>query len=108
MGWCNAGSAYCNDESTWTAQCVSTSTTTTITDAPPVTTTGSLETTTTTPAFQPTTTAASGTCTGEPCPNESHCRSKWGWCNAGAAYCNDESTCTALCSKRRLLLARSA
>jgi len=80
-------------------------TTTTVTTAQPSTTTASDALVST---VATTTTAAAGICTGEPCPNVSHCRSKWGWCNAGAAYCNDESTWTAQCSTRRLLLARSA
>merc|ERR1712151_579595 len=31
-------------------------------------------------------------CTGEPCEDVSHCRSKWGYCGPSNAYCNAEST----------------
>merc|ERR1712048_178723 len=33
-------------------------------------------------------------CTGEPCVDASHCRSKWGYCGASSAHCNSESTWT--------------
>merc|ERR1712146_786562 len=35
-----------------------------------------------------------GSCTGEPCVDPTHCRSKWGSCGASSAYCNAESTWT--------------
>jgi len=106
-GWCNAGASYCNSESTWTPQCVATAVTTAPPVSPPVTTTAPSVSTVTATASAPITTTAAGSCTGEPCPNKSHCRSKWGWCNAGAAYCNDESTWKEQCSNGRLLLAHS-
>merc|ERR1712048_896010 len=34
-------------------------------------------------------------CSGDPCLDTSHCRSKWGSCGASTAYCNDESIWTA-------------
>ena len=36
-------------------------------------------------------------CSGAPCsyPTEVYCRSEWGFCGAGDAYCNDRSTWTA-------------
>merc|ERR1712187_615671 len=34
-------------------------------------------------------------CSGDPCLDTSHCRSKWGSCGASAAYCNDETIWTA-------------
>jgi len=35
---------------------------------------------------------AGGTCTGAPCNHASQCRSQWGECGYGAAWCNDRST----------------
>merc|ERR1712146_387193 len=35
-----------------------------------------------------------GSCTGEPCVDPTHCRSKWGSCGSSSAYCNAESTWT--------------
>lgn len=39
------------------------------------------------PTFQPT----FAPCQGDPCPNSEHCRSKTGYCGAGAAYCKNPS-----------------
>merc|ERR1711862_956109 len=47
-----------------------------------------------------TTTQASGSCTGEPCLDFTHCRSKWGWCGATSAHCNAQSTWSASCARR--------
>merc|ERR1712228_849798 len=33
-------------------------------------------------------------CTGEPCVDVTHCRSKWGSCGSSSAYCNAESVWT--------------
>merc|ERR1712146_578569 len=34
-----------------------------------------------------------GSCTGEPCIDPTHCRSKWGSCGSSSAYCNEASHC---------------
>jgi len=33
-----------------------------------------------------------GSCSGDACFSSSHCRSEWGYCGAGSAYCNSMST----------------
>merc|ERR1712048_8290 len=44
------------------------------------------------PQPEPTQTPPEGTsCIGEPCSDPTHCRSKWGSCGSGSAYCNAES-----------------
>merc|ERR1711920_1188011 len=35
-----------------------------------------------------------GSCSGQPCPSASHCRSKWGHCGSTSNYCNSESIWT--------------
>lgn len=37
-------------------------------------------------------------CGGEPCAVSSHCRSKWGACGTGPAWCNDASTWVGSCA----------
>merc|ERR1711920_900718 len=37
------------------------------------------------------TSAATSTCSGEPCDSESMCRSQWGHCGSSADYCNAQS-----------------
>merc|ERR1711879_604012 len=47
------------------------------------------------PQPAPTQTPPEGSsCTGEPCVDPTHCRSKWGPCGSSSAYCNAESTWT--------------
>jgi len=66
-------------------------TSTSTTMPPSTTTTAPPSSSTTTPP--PTTTGGSSKgCSGEPCRNEQHCRSKWGFCGTGSAYCNEDST----------------
>merc|ERR1712083_1074139 len=33
-------------------------------------------------------------CSGEPCADVTHCRSRWGYCGRGSSYCNDMATWT--------------
>merc|ERR1712048_1095389 len=40
-------------------------------------------------------------CTGEPCEDVSHCRSKWGYCGPSNAYCNAESGWKAGATRKR-------
>ena len=99
-GYCGTSAAYCNAESLFTPACLDPNFPTT----PP---SPSLRHPTTAPvkAVQPTPPPSSpvaspvaapvgtGTgCTGEPCQTPSHCRSKWGHCGIGDAWCNAEST----------------
>merc|ERR1712054_170165 len=48
-----------------------------------------------TPPSPPTPTSApGGSCSGKPCDDASHCRSKWGYCGSGSSYCNSDSSWT--------------
>merc|ERR1712190_621899 len=40
----------------------------------------------------PTPTPQGSSCSGEPCADVSHCRSKWGYCGSSTAHCNADST----------------
>jgi len=62
----------------------------------PVAETLALISSTPTSPTSPTPVLPSGnSCTGEPCNDASHCRSRWGYCGSSADYCNTESTWTA-------------
>merc|ERR1712060_635470 len=61
-GWCGVTEGHCNSQSTWTPACQ-----------------GGTDVTIGTTV---TSTQASGSCTGEPCCDSTHCRSQWGWCGA--------------------------
>lgn len=50
----------------------------------------------------------SGGCNGTPCDDASRCRSKWGYCGTGDAFCNVDSTWTPACRDSRRLLAAGA
>uniref|UniRef100_A0A0G4GP66 Histidine kinase n=1 Tax=Chromera velia CCMP2878 TaxID=1169474 RepID=A0A0G4GP66_9ALVE len=52
----------------------------------------------TTTTTETTTQILTGTCTGEPCADPSHCRSQWGYCGASSAYCNADSVWSPPCS----------
>jgi len=41
---------------------------------------------------------ARSSCTGSPCTDSTHCRSKWGWCGSSSAYCNADSTWSVACN----------
>jgi hypothetical protein len=75
-GWCGVTEGHCNAQSTWTPACQGATGTTLIT------------------------TQASGSCTGEPCPDSTHCRSQWGWCGATPTHCNAKSTWSSACARR--------
>jgi hypothetical protein len=45
----------------------------------------------------PPTMVSSANCGGEQCPDPTHCRSQWGFCGTGPAYCHDASTWIPAC-----------
>jgi hypothetical protein len=47
---------------------------------------------TSSPTLSPTIVSSQANCVGEPCADLAHCRSQWGFCGNGPAWCNDAST----------------
>jgi len=112
FGFCGSSGDHCNSESTWKvggcgeASITTTSRNTPVTTAMETTTIAtftasmthrhvSTETTTVTTIATSTTSRLDNTCSGSPCGDATHCRSKWGWCGSGVQYCNTKSTWTA-------------
>jgi chitinase len=114
-GFCGAGEAYCNEDSTWHPECEGGSSAPppspavsspplhtfapsapTAEDGPPPTSapTSVVDLPPSTPVPLPN----SPQCTGEPCTSADMCRSEWGFCGADPAHCNHDSTWQPSCA----------
>lgn len=62
------------------------------TTPPPTSSLSPTRPTTSSPTTRPPTMMSSANCAGTACTDLTHCRSQWGFCGTGPAYCHDAST----------------